>query len=714
LSTAVERLTIACCAALYAPLLIPLLTGRTFVLDDLAWFHLPVRHLYQQALVHGDTFLWTPALSSGFFLHGEGQAGMYHPLHLLLYRWLPLGVALNLEMLSSYAIGLAGMWLLLRRLSLSRAAAVFGAMVFAFSGFHLMHLMHLNAVAVSMEIPWMLLAADLLLAGRSARERAAGFAGVAIVLGSQLLLGFPQFLWMTALATAGLAALRALEGARLSRVALLAAAALFGVAIGAVQLLPTLDLLRDSTRSGMAQGLSMTFSLHPINLIQLWSPYALSQRVFAISGEFFIHEFTVYNGAFCTVALAWLGMRWRYLERRRLAAGALVLGGIALLLSLGRYGGLYALLALVPGLGSFRAPARHIVLVHLALSVLAAIALEDLIGARAFIKVLPAKEVLPPKGGSHGGLWRLGVPVALSVATTIAGAALVRSGWAAANGVDISSAGRAGIGVALMTLTAVFFARAAHGAPWAVMALVLLTAMDLGWWGLRYVLRIPPGDPHALVPPVGFPPESRPGTTIYAPVPPADDNQFVLSGYRLSTSYTGLPPLLVLDPKDRLAHRLSGVRWAWDPTGWQRVSDTMPRARLVAQVVAAGFVPDEIRTIDIAQTAIVEGPSPELLGPAGTAEVTVDRPGRIVVDTVAAGPQLLVLTERFHRGWRGRQDGQPLVLGRVYGDFLGVVVSAGRHRVELVFDPPSVRWGMMLSIGGVLLTGLVAMMLSRS
>ena len=36
-----------CSAALLAPLVIPLFTGRVFVFNDLSWFHLPTRHLYQ-------------------------------------------------------------------------------------------------------------------------------------------------------------------------------------------------------------------------------------------------------------------------------------------------------------------------------------------------------------------------------------------------------------------------------------------------------------------------------------------------------------------------------------------------------------------------------------------------------------------------------------------------------------------------------------------
>src|SRR5215471_3086277 len=73
-----SRLIAATAAALFAPLAWPLASGRMFWFDDLANVHIPLRHLYQQALASGDSLLWTPAIFSGFYVHGEGQAGLLH------------------------------------------------------------------------------------------------------------------------------------------------------------------------------------------------------------------------------------------------------------------------------------------------------------------------------------------------------------------------------------------------------------------------------------------------------------------------------------------------------------------------------------------------------------------------------------------------------------------------------------------------------------
>ena len=75
-----------------------------------------------------------------------------------------------------------------------------------------------------------------------------------------------------------------------------------------------------------------------------------------------------------------------------------------------------------------------------------------------------------------------------------------------------------------------------------------------------------------------------------------------------------------------------------------------------------------------------------------------------MVETVAGGPRLLVLTERFHRGWRASEDGVARETTRVYGDFLGCRVGSGRHRVTLTFAPESAVYGLYATVIGVALT----------
>src|SRR5262252_5852673 len=166
-----------CWVALSIPLVLPLVTGRVFADGDFISMHLPLRRLYSDVIAAGDAMLWTPSLFSGAYIFAEGQAGFGHPFHWVLYRLLPLQVAFNLELITIFPFAGAGMYLLLRRW-IAPEGAIVGAMLFAFSGSQLMHLSHINAIAVIAHVPWVLLAIDVLLSTSSARARAAAFAGL--------------------------------------------------------------------------------------------------------------------------------------------------------------------------------------------------------------------------------------------------------------------------------------------------------------------------------------------------------------------------------------------------------------------------------------------------------------------------------------------------------------------------------------------------------
>ena len=137
--------------------------GRVFIYNDLTWFHLPMRYLYQQALRSGDSILWTPAIFSGLYVTAKDRLASSTRCTCCCYRVLPLQTAFNLELAGQLRGGVRRHVWFLRRLRFARPAALFGAMLFAFSGFNLLHHHHLNMVAVVAHLPWLLAAADMLI-----------------------------------------------------------------------------------------------------------------------------------------------------------------------------------------------------------------------------------------------------------------------------------------------------------------------------------------------------------------------------------------------------------------------------------------------------------------------------------------------------------------------------------------------------------------------
>ncbi|MBX6315950.1 MAG: hypothetical protein IRY99_24005, partial [Isosphaeraceae bacterium] len=254
---------------------LPLAGGQVFHRDDLGLFHLPVRQHYARCLAAGDDYRWCPALYGGLDLHGEGQVGMEHPLHRLLYGTLPLATAFHLEWWLSYPVSFVGMALLLSRWRLRRDASLLGALVFTGSGFPVHHYVHMNAVAIIAQVPWLLLGMDVALRSADPRRAAWGRRGVAVLTMSQCLLGYPQYVVFSLLVelayAAGLRVGRLDQGG--GRWRALAGAKGLGLLGGAIQVLPTWEALARSTRPAPAAAWLGKGSLHPVHLVQWVSPY---------------------------------------------------------------------------------------------------------------------------------------------------------------------------------------------------------------------------------------------------------------------------------------------------------------------------------------------------------------------------------------------------------------------------------------------------------
>ena len=94
---------------------------------------------------------------------------------------------------------------------------------------------------------------------------------------------------------------------------------------------------------------------------------------------------------------------------------------------------------------------------------------------------------------------------------------------------------------------------------------------------------------------------------------------------------------------------------------------------------------------------------------ADSATITQRQPGRLLIETDAARPSLLVISEMAYPGWRVKIDGQWGSWQRVNYMLCGVRLQAGKHRVEFFYRPPSVRTGAIVSlITALILLGVIA------
>jgi hypothetical protein len=132
------------------------------------------------------------------------------------------------------------------------------------------------------------------------------------------------------------------------------------------------------------------------------------------------------------------------------------------------------------------------------------------------------------------------------------------------------------------------------------------------------------------------------------------------------------------------------------------------RKRALAQLQAASFDPRE--------QAIVDRPVPDLGSPGEEEERARIRDlssERVSVDARCSADCLLVLTDLDYPGWEARVDGERAEIVRVNTLFRGVRLPPGEHRIVYSYRPASFRYGAAVSsaaaglvVCGVLFAGL--------
>ncbi|MBN2580607.1 MAG: hypothetical protein JXB10_16600, partial [Pirellulales bacterium] len=597
----------------------PFLAGRIYTFDDLGSFHLPLRAFYARQLAQDQPFDWMPSLYCGFYLTGEGQAGTYHPLHLLMYKYLSLPTALGLEYLLSYPILWAGGWFFLNRRLHDRAAALFGGMIFFAASFNLLHFVHPNAMVIIAHIPWLLWCIDIVLTDCRRRRVLCATWGIALLTGSQVLLGYPQYVWFSLLAEAAYAGFlmyvfryapregcaegfdcRVCIGCFTSTWPRIVIGLGLGLLLGSVQWIPTLEALGHSARLSADSAFTNYHSLHPLNLLQLVDPYLFRQRVVGR----YAHEFGLYLGAVPLLLIVWLGMKRHELGRLKpLAVASALFAALALILALGRYGLVYSLQQYLPVIGRFKDPCRYLVLFQGGMMLLATLGFYLLVRhyreARrpqtpdSLIKIL---NTLPES------VWKRYQPLWLIalLSATIAAVGLIHHGnpLVAAPWIVL-------VGVSLFFYAAWLITRVAAGNRGALIQLVLFTAADLGLYGLSNSIYGHTATLPAYIASIATPPGSPPERILCCPRSYNDSrlrigDQIILRGYDRADGYLGLEPKKLLDYRCLSTLRVAGVRWVqkdfttkdiqgirWLDKHWGEVPQPLPRVRLVGKTVVS-------------------------------------------------------------------------------------------------------------------------------
>jgi hypothetical protein len=368
--------------AYFAPAFFP---GRgIFGTDYLAGGYQFMEFLSDQ-LRSGHIPKWVPYVYGGVPLHAN-PGSTYFPTRLLLMFVLPDSRIFPALLLTQFAIGGTGMYLLARELGVRAWIAFVAGLAFMFTGIIMsgVYSGHDGRIIVATFSPLAFFCIH-----RGMRTgRMAPFVGLAATLGFSLLCFQIQSNYYLLLAAAAWTLFCAWQFRELglprvaARMGMALAAVAFAFALAAVNFLPFLDYVGESPRGaagGRGYEYATSFSMPPAEI----SGFAIPEQQGTLAtyhGKSFFKQHTEYVGAF-VLAMLVLGL---YFSRRNrywaFFAGTALL---ALSMSLGGYTRLYRLyFNFLPGVNKFRAPSISLFLVSMSLVIMAALTLEALAKVR--------------------------------------------------------------------------------------------------------------------------------------------------------------------------------------------------------------------------------------------------------------------------------------------------------------------------------------------
>lgn len=729
----------------WRPLLTPAHVPRNG--GDLNSFFFPLHSFAAQTVQQGELPLWNPTLFSGMSHWANYQAGVLYPLNWLAYllaRPFTYGT-LELLTLVHYLIASSGSYALARwGLRLPRLPALLAGIVFPYSGFLVAHLGHYSMVAVAVWVPWLWLA----LTGLAQKPSGWWSAATALAIFLMATGGHQQTLFY-ALITSGLwwlaclvrwqPAIRDLyysrnwfhllstAGKQLLRVGFPLTT---GLLLAAPALLPSVELARRSVRGGgLSYEQASEFAVQPIALLNFVLPRAFGDNPSNWWGPWASGEVWAYAGV-VTLIFAALGLA-RAREPLRWALATL--GLLALFYALGPatplHGWAYRFL---PFADLFRAPARSLLYVDLALALLAAMGLAAVTNSPQSSSILQhSKRILL---FTLGALALLITPLFLLAIVTSSTPTepLVRSMqdlivlllwlgltalWFWAVGNKLSPLLFTPLAITLIVFD--LFGVTENFNPTSedlltdfrhpeIVQLVRETSTTTGPWRmLGMTIRWQPSSAavHGL--------EDAGG--LYDPMQPAASARALDCARRFPPS-----PLLDLlnvrflvlreeagSPGDRFSRRLTTPRGlvVWEnPTALPRVW-LAGRVTFVEQETALQRICAE--DFDPRQEVLLTGNGPAA-DPSVEGRVQLNQLGlnRLSLEVETTAPAYVVLAVSSDPGWKATLDGKATPILTAYGIYQAVWVPAGHHTVVFSYWPVSLTGGLM----GALL-GLVGMIL---
>ncbi|MDA2930273.1 hypothetical protein MYX84_10045 [Acidobacteria bacterium AH-259-O06] len=699
-------------------------------------------------LQQGNLALWNPHIFSGMPHFGDFQSALLYPLN-WFYLILPLSKAINFGIASHVFLSGLFMYFWTSHRGLHPAACLLSSLLFMFCGPHLLHIYagHLTIVSCVPWIPMLFLVLDAYSRTSSVPWLLLGMLTIAM----QILAGYPQYVFITAVAAGIYTLLRLFHTANRRQIVFgLAAIYLGGAVLSAVQLLAGLQAASEGIRGGgVSYAFASSLSFPPENFVTLFVPGFFGNMTdFPYWGRWYLWEMCLFVSV-TGLILAVYGATFGEPKVRCFSVTMVV---VLCFLALGAYTPFFKLLyTWVPGFNLFRSPSKFMALASLFIAMLSGIGLDTLLKKEAYsgkrlcrvlfvIGLLVGSLSLWIYGSAQegaGGAWGNLVQTIASTkemyipATTYQDPVFVKSaGIFAAKNLFTCCA-------TFLLLSLLFFL--ADSSRKALYLVALLAVAEILIFAgtsratfdlesarfppLEKFLKNDPGDYRVLVQEVPNVAMSIGAQNIWG------CNPVVLRRYAEFMTFTqGQDPdkatqyLQFTHPHrlyDMLRCRYLFIRDG-DRVQVHSIPNIMPRLQLVQDWVVITdrdqiFAALEDPAFDPREKVILETPwvpVPVKSDSKGTAHIVDSSTDYLIIEASLPSPAILLITDNYSEGWRamalsGSDQDQYDLLPANY-ILKAVPLKAGNHRIRVEYLPKAFLLGKWISIVSLLIYVAVA------
>jgi hypothetical protein len=673
-----------------------LIAGAGFFTRDLYQYYFPAKHVIRETILGGELPVWNRFFAAGQPMAANPEYEVWYPLQaLILLPSYELGFQLHI--LVHLYIAAFGAYFLMRAFGRSVTAALFVALTFALGGPMLSLINLLPMLFCVAWIPWIVLAVHRHAENPAPRR----FAAAALLLGLQMLAAEPSSLMQTW----GLIVLYAAIRKSWRTLMVLPA----GVAVGAVQLLPALDHVRDSVRSlGFSYDAATSWSMPPVRLIELAFPRVFGElgehgrwywgsALYPRDGAPFL--FSIYAGALL-IALLVAGV-----QRRRAFVFGAVWAALAVLVAFGSHAPLFGWLRALPLVDSLRYPEKFFLTFLLLAIFYAGFVLDRLIeGDRAVARRTLIALVVIAVAAGIAAMTHPQLPDPAMLAKW-------RNGW-------LHSLMAAGAFAVIIPLRRPLLLIAAVIAELAILAGDVAPRQPRSYFAPPPVLASIQTGGGRLFHEAQWDPQVRATPELLLPMTPA--RWGIPMALEVDYDSTSLIPtsemlkVMLAAPQRRdLVAAMSNVTLRAERGDPIRVVPMGPNPRyyfsdqLVRLTDARAIAGALINRDWSRRVAFVGGP---LFPPAAGRVLAVrESASRATVDVECAGDALLIASVTFHKYWRATIDGAPASIERVNVAYQGIRVPRGRHRIELRYRNDVLLVSMAISAAAILVLTSLAL-----